>query len=135
MKISLSRKGGFTRTGREMHPSYLSLHERYCVHYCMIDAMCTEHNWLIAGSASNTSTFDQISENFVEIYIKILNYGKVLNYYIKQIVHISIVKNFFRLVGGCIPASPLLDPPLHVVLQFTICKTNIVCYIIHCKRL
>ena len=52
----------------------------------MTDAMCTEHVWLIAGSASNKSTFDQISENFVKIFIKVLNFGKVLNSYIKQTV-------------------------------------------------
>ena len=62
MKINLRRKGGFTRTGGEMHPSYLPQHERYC----MTDAMRTEQDWLIAKSASNKSTFDQTSENLLK---------------------------------------------------------------------
>ena len=32
----------------------------------MTDAMRAEEDWLIAKSASNKSTFDQTSENFVE---------------------------------------------------------------------
>ena len=47
--------------------------------YAITDAMCAEHDWLTAGAASYKFAFDKISENFVEIYIKILDFGKLVN--------------------------------------------------------
>ena len=44
--------------------------------------MCGEHDCFTVGTASYKFAFDKISENFVEIYIKILNFGKLLKNYI-----------------------------------------------------
>ena len=57
-----------------IHPPNSPQHKRY--HYAITDAMCAEHDWLSAVTASYKFTFDKISENFVEIYIK--NIGKLL---------------------------------------------------------
>ena len=55
------------------------------LHYSITDAIRTEHNWLTVGTASKEfAIFDKTSENFVEIYIKILNFGKLLNNYITK---------------------------------------------------
>ena len=77
--------------------------------------MRAEHDWLTAGSASNKFVLDQTSENFVEIYVKILNFGKVLKITFNKLYVVQVLQKFVRLLGGCIPASPPpppLDPPL-----------------------
>ena len=57
--------------------------------------MCAEHDWLIAGAASYKFAFDKISENFVEIYIKILNFGRLLkNYSTETVYGLTVKKNF-----------------------------------------
>ena len=48
--------------------------------------MRTEHNQLTTWTASNKSAFDQTSKHFVEIYTKILNFGILLNNYIRQTI-------------------------------------------------
>ena len=47
MKISLCRDSGLYRWGK--HPPYSPQHKRY---YAITDAMCAEHDWLTAGTAS-----------------------------------------------------------------------------------
>ena len=57
--------------------------------------MYAEYDWLPAGTASYKIAFDKISENFVKIYIKILNFGKLLKNYITLIVYgLSVKKKF-----------------------------------------
>ena len=63
----------FTPSG-EYIPPYFSRHKRY---YAITDAMYAEHDWLTAGTASYKLASDKISDYFVEIYIKILNFGKI----------------------------------------------------------
>ena len=43
---------------------YSPQHKRY---YAITDAMCAEHDWLTAVTASYNFAFDKISKNFVEI--------------------------------------------------------------------
>ena len=62
-----------------IHPPYSPQHKPY---YALTDTMCAEHDWLTAGAASYKFAFDKISENFVKIYIQILNFGKILKNYI-----------------------------------------------------
>ena len=62
-------------TGGGIYPLYSPQHKRY---YAITDTMCAENNWFTTGTASYIFAFDKISENFVEIYIKILNVGKLL---------------------------------------------------------
>ena len=66
-------------TGGVIHPTYSPQHKRY---YVITYAMCAILAWLTAGLASYKFAFDKISENFIEIYIKILNFGKLLKNYI-----------------------------------------------------
>ena len=75
MKISLCLDSGLHRWGDTFSPQ----HKRY---YAITDAMCAEHDWFTAGTVSYKFAFDKISENFVEIYMKILNFGKLLKNYI-----------------------------------------------------
>ena len=63
-----------------IHPPYSPHHKRY--NYAITDAMCAENDWLTAVTAFYKFAFDKISENFVEFYIKILNFGKLLKNYI-----------------------------------------------------
>ena len=62
------------------HPPYSSQHKRY---YAITDAMCAEYDWPTAGTTSYKFAFDKILENFAKIYIKILNFRKLLKNYIK----------------------------------------------------
>ena len=80
MKISLCRDSGLHQWG--IDSPYSPQHKRY---YTITDAMCAEHDWLTAVTASYKFAFDKISENFVEIYIKILNFGKLLKNYIAKL--------------------------------------------------
>ena len=74
--------------------------------------MCVEHDWLSAVTTSYKFACDKISENFVEIYLKILNFGKLLKNYIAKLYMKKLFKKLFRLVGGgCIPASTPPPPP------------------------
>ena len=73
--------------------------------------MCAEHDWLTAVTASNKFAFDKISENFVEIYIKILNFGKLLKNYIVKLYIEKLLKKFCRLVEGMHPGTPAPPPP------------------------
>ena len=66
-------------TGGGIHQPNFQQHKRY---YTITDAMCAEHGWLIAGTAFYKFVFDKMFENFVEIYIKILNFEKLLKNYI-----------------------------------------------------
>ena len=61
------------------HLSYSPQHKRY---YAITDAMCAENYWCTAGTAFYKFAIDKISENFVEIHMKILNFGKLLKNYI-----------------------------------------------------
>ena len=70
-------------TSGEIHSSYSPQHKRY--NYAITDAMCAEHDWLTAVTASYKFAFDKISENFVEIYLKILNFEKLLKNYIAKL--------------------------------------------------
>ena len=47
MKISLRRDSGLHGGG--IHPPYSPQHKRY---YAITDAMCAEHDWFTAGTAS-----------------------------------------------------------------------------------
>ena len=72
MKISLCHENGSQGPvpGGGIHAFIILIppqHERY--RYFITDTMCTKHNWLTVGTASNKYAFDQISENFVEIFI------------------------------------------------------------------
>ena len=104
-------------TSGGLHPPNFPQHKRY---YVITDAMCAEHDWLSAVTASYKFAFDKISENFVEIYIKILNFGKLLKNYIAKLYMEKLFKKLYRLVGGgFIPASPP-DPPLIIsIIYFT----------------
>ena len=55
--------------------------------------MCAVHDWLTAGTAYKFA-FDKISEKFVEIFMKILNFGRLLKNYITEIVYGLTVKKF-----------------------------------------
>ena len=57
-------------------------HNISAMHNVITDVMCAEHDWLTVGTASHKFAFDKILENFVEIYIKILNFGKLLKNYV-----------------------------------------------------
>ena len=62
-----------------IHPPYFPQHKRY---YAITDATCAEHDWLTAGTTSYKFASNKISENFVKIFIKILNFGKLLKNYV-----------------------------------------------------
>ena len=74
--------------------------------------MCAEHDWLTAVTASYKFAFDKISENLVEIYIKILNFGKLLKNYIAKLYMEKLKKNCLsRWEGG--DASRHIPPWTH----------------------
>ena len=83
-ELRLAYAGRVVYTGGVKHPPYSPQHKRY---YAITDVMCAEHGWLTAGTASYKFTFDKISENFVEIYIKMLNFRKLLKNYITQTIY------------------------------------------------
>ena len=58
-------------TSGGIHPPYSPQHKRY---YAIIDAMSAEHDWLTAGMTAYIFAFDKISENFVKIYNKNLEF-------------------------------------------------------------
>ena len=80
-------------TSGGIHPPYSPQHKRFS--YYITDAMCAEHDWLTAVTASNKFAFDKISENFVEIFIKILNFGKLLKNYIAKLCMENLFKKIF----------------------------------------
>ena len=59
-------------------------HNIYALLRSITDAMCAEHDciWLSAVTAFYKFALDKISENFVKIYMKILNLGRLLKIYI-----------------------------------------------------
>ena len=95
--------GTVVYTGGGIHPPYSPQHKRY---YAITDAMCAEHDWFTTGTVSYKFVCDKISENFVEIYMKILNFGKLLKNYIIWTVYVPwLLKKNFRLDASPPPGS------------------------------
>ena len=82
MKISLCQDSGLHQGGGGIHPPYFPQHKRY---YAITDAIYAEHDWLTAVTASYKFAFHKISEHFVEIYINILNFGKLWKDYVAKL--------------------------------------------------
>ena len=82
--------------------------------------MYAEHDWLTAVTAFNKFACNKISEDFVEIYIKILNFGKLLNNYIAKLYMEKLFKNFLGWSGDASQRPSLLNPPLIIsIIYFT----------------